>query len=154
MGRLRKFLAKIWRPALLGGFVFWLPDLLYHYVARSEPKSSAILVLTVTMSAGVIIAYFLSKPYVRHAVSRSLSVLIGIWVLGPTIILLGQTYQGAGFRNPQSIPYWAVATIFPPLTLVMAGFDLSIFALLLATTSLLILYWVVERERIQSPVQK
>lgn len=150
VGRLRKVVAERWRDALLGGVAFWLPDFLYHYFARSEPNATAIWALTLIMPSAVTLAYFFTKHNVEGAVSRAFSMLIGIWCLGPTMIMLGQTFQGAGFRNIQSLPYWAVASLFPPLTLVLAGFDLSIFALLIATISLVLLYWVVERRRRQS----
>lgn len=147
LGRLRKIVVQRWRRALFGGVTFWLPDFLYHYLARSEPSTNAILLLTFVMPLAVIVAYFVTKLNAEGGVSRAWSMLGGIWCLGPTMIMLGQTYQGAGFRNIQSVPYWAVATVFPPLTLVMAGFDLSIFALVFGTTSLLLLYWVVERRQ-------
>jgi len=147
MGRLRNAAAKRWRDALLGGVAFWLPNFLYHYFARSEPNATAMLALTLIMPSAVTLAYVLTKHNVEGDVSRSFSMLIGIWCLGPTMIMFGQTFQGAGFRNIQSLPYWAVASLFPPLTLVLAGFDLSIFALLLATILLVLLYWVVERRR-------
>jgi len=152
MGRLREIVGTRWRDALLGGITFWLPDFLYHYFARSEPSTNAMLLLTLIMPSAVTAAYFLAKRNAARRASRAWSILIGIWCLGPTMIMLGQTYEGAGFRNIRSVPYWAVASVFPPLTLVMAGFDLSIFALLLATTSLLLLYWLVEWRGRQSPL--
>lgn len=150
-GRLRDIVAQRWRIALLGGVAFWLPDFLYHYFARSEPTASAIWTLTLIMPFAVTVAYFVGRTSVQNgARSRAFSMLLGIWYLGPTMIMLGQTFEGAGFRNVQTIPFWAVASVFPPLTLMLAGYDLSIFALLLATMSLVLVYWMVERRRGQS----
>lgn len=114
VGRLRKIVAARWRDALLGGVAFWLPDFLYHYFARSEPNATAIWVLTFAMPSAVTVAYFLAKHNVAGGASRAFSMLIGIWCLGPTMIMLGQTYQGAGFRNIWSLPYWAAGSLFPP----------------------------------------
>jgi hypothetical protein len=73
--------------------------------------------------------------------------LLGVWYLGPTMIMLGQTFEGAGFRHVQTLPFWAVATVFPPLTLMLAGYDLTVTGLLLATIFLVLAYWIVERPR-------
>lgn len=134
---------------MLGGVVFWLPNLLYHYLAKTEPTGAALLVLTVIMPFAVCVAYFISRAKGRHSLHAS-SMLLGIWILGPTMIILGQTFEGAGFRNVQTLLYWAVATAFPPLTLVMAGFDLSVGALLLGTVLLLLARCIYERTE---PVQ-
>ena len=148
--RLRSLVMLRWRAALLGGLAFWMPDFLYHYFARSEPTTTAIWVLTVTMPSALVFVYCIGRDNNENkARSRAISMLLGIWFLGPTIIMLGQTFEGAGFRNVQPLFYWAVATVFPPLTLLMAGFDLSVFALLLASVSLALMYWLLEQRRKQ-----
>jgi hypothetical protein len=65
--------------------------------------------------------------------------LLGIWILAPTMIALGQTYQGAGFGNVYTLAVVIFATLFPPLILIMAGYDLSIMALALGTIVLLVM---------------
>lgn len=149
-GRLRVFVAQRWRDALLAGGVFWLPDFLYHCFARSEPTSSAIWALTLIMPSAVMLAYFAGRTHTQTGThSRAFSMLLGIWCVGPTMIMLGQSFEGAGFKNVQSIPFWLVASVFPPLALLMAGYDLSVFALLLATVLLVAMYWLIERRRKQ-----
>lgn len=144
--RLKEIVEMRWREALLGSITFWLPDVLHHYFTRSEPTMSARWILTLVMPSVATAAYFLAKRNVARHASRAWSMLLGIWCLGPMMIGLGQTFEGAGFRSSiWNVPLCIVAGVFPPLTLVLAGFDLSVFALLLATLSLLLIYRFVER---------
>ncbi len=144
----RTVISERWRAALLAGVAFWLPDVLYHYLARSEPTTGAIWALTLIMPSAVAFAYFMGGNNAQGgARSRSFSMLLGVWYLGPTMIILGQTFGGAGFRNIQTLPFWAVATVFPPLTLMLAGYDLTVPGLLLATIFLVLAYRIVERPR-------
>src|SRR5271169_5861077 len=149
--RFLRVLVERWRSILLGGIAFWLPDLLYDCIAKREPTTVAIVMLTLIMPFAACLAYFGSRATGRNR-SVASSMLLGIWLLGPTMIMLGQTYEGAGFRHVQSLPYWILGTVFPPVTLLLAGFDLSIGALLLGTGALLLARRVCERsESIQQP---
>jgi hypothetical protein len=135
-----------WKAALFGGSVFWLPDLAYHYFRRSEPTTTAIWVLTLVMPFVVTLAYFSVRSKAKTGPrSLAFSMLLGVWVLGPTMIVLGQTYQGAGFRSIYTLAAVVFATVFPPLTLIMAGYDLSIMALLLGTGALLLVRRICEQ---------
>jgi len=119
----------------MGGLLFWFPDVLRSYFVRSEPNLTTIWVLTflmpLTMVAGYIAMRRNPKTKVRSHIETS--ILLGIWVLGPTMVGIAQTFQGAGFRFIGTLPVVIFATIFPPVLLIMAGYDLTIFALLLAT---------------------
>lgn len=67
------------------------------------------------------------------------SMLLGIWGLGPAMIGIAQTFQGAGFKHIQALVVVILGTIFPPILLIMAGYDLTIFALLLVTAILILI---------------
>jgi|SRR5579872_1022339 len=144
--RFRDFLAERWKAALLGGVVFWLPNLLYHYFKRSEPTTAAIWALTLIMPFVVVVAYFVVRSKAQNETrSLAFSMLLGVWLLGPTMIVLGQTYQGAGLKSIYTLAVAIFATVFPPLTLIMAGYDLSIMALLLGTAALLLVRRICEQ---------
>jgi hypothetical protein len=144
--RFRDALAGRWKSALIGGVVFWLPDVLYDYFKRSEPTVAAIWALTFIMPFAVTLAYFVVKSTVQ-AQTRSLafSMLLGIWLLAPTMIALGQTFQGVGFRNIYTVAVVIFATVFPPIVLILSGYDLSIMALLAGTVALLLFRRIFEQ---------
>jgi hypothetical protein len=144
--RIRRALAERWQPALVGGVAFWLPDVLYDYVKRSEPTATGIWALTLIMPFAVSVAYLLMKSRApANTRSLALSMLLGVWLLGPTMIGLGQTFRGAGLRDIHAVAVIIFGTVFPPLILIMAGYDLSIMALLLGTVSLLLARRIYER---------
>jgi hypothetical protein len=139
--RVWDFLVRRWRPALIGGLLFWCPDVLRSYFVKSEPSAAAIGVLTFLMPLVVIAGYLIMRrnPQTEASARIETSILLGIWILGPTMVGIAQTFQGVGFRFIGTLPVVIFATIFPPVLLIMAGYDLSIFALLLATSVLIVL---------------
>jgi hypothetical protein len=142
-----------WRRMLLGAFSFWLPDIIYHYVRKSELSEAAIWEMTAVMPILTLIAYIAvrlttgSRNEDRRSVA--ISMLLGIWVLAPAMISIGTTFAGAGLRSGSgSLLVVILGTVlFPIYTLIMAGYDLTIPALFLVTILLVGAHFAFERTR-------
>ena len=127
-----------WPRMLLGGVSFWLPDILYHYIRHTELTSTAIWEMAIAMPALAMLAYAVVLASGRHddggRQSLATSMILGIWVLAPTMITLGTSFAGAGFRSGVSVLTVIFATaLFPAFAPMMAGYDLTIPGLLLVT---------------------
>jgi peptidoglycan/LPS O-acetylase OafA/YrhL len=138
----------IWRNFLLGGIVFWLPDLARAYIQKTEPSRMQIWLLTLGMPFAVVVTYIATRARIQtHARSVALSMLLGIWALGPSMMALAWT----ALDRPPSVTALVIGifvfTILPPFTLMMAGYDLSILALLLVTAVLIVLHLKFEKGR-------
>jgi hypothetical protein len=141
-----------WRTMLVGAFSFWLPDIVYHFASESELSTTAIWTMTAVMPLLALIAYGAVVCTIgRRGEGRwsvATSMLLGIWVLAPTMIGLGQTFAGAGFRSGHASIVIILGTVlFPIYALIMSGYDLTIPALLLVTILLLGVRFTFERRQ-------
>jgi hypothetical protein len=154
-GSLKRFaLAALgeWRTILLGAFSFWLPDIVYHFLRKTELSTAAIWTMTAVMPLLALVAYtavlFGTGRRDEGRPSVATSMLLGIWVLAPTMIGLGQTFAGAGFRSGYGFLVVVFGTVlFPIFALMLSGYDLTIPALLLITILLVAARFVFERRR-------
>ena len=148
----------MWRYLFLGGVCFWLPDVAYHCVAKSEDTLLAIGLLTLGMPLAVVFAWLAARGRRQNEIqSISLSMMLGVWLLGPTMIMLGLTCLGAGFRSGSLIANLAwllLFTLVPFYLLIMAGLDFTILGLLLGTFVLLMLDRVYEKGRPLLPPER
>lgn len=132
-----------WRRMLLGGGSFWLLDILYHYFRKTELTSTAIWEMAVLMPFLAMLSYASVLAAARHddagRQSVAASMLLGIWVLAPTMITIGASFAGAGFRSGLISVLTVIfgTALFPIFTLIMSGYDLTIPALLLVTILLI-----------------
>ena len=155
IGFLRRPLRE-WRSMLLGGVSFWLPDVIYHYLRKTELISTAIWEMTVTMPLLAMLTYATVLVVARHhgegRQPLASSVLLGIWVLAPTMITLGTSFAGAGFRSGlvSLVTVIFATALFPIFALMMAGYDLTIPALLLVTIMLVGARFAFERRTSRS----
>ena len=141
-----------WRRMLLGAVSFWLPDIVYHCLRKTELSTAAIWTMTAVMPLLALITYgaVLCTTGRCHEGRWSVatSMLLGIRVLAPTMIGLGQTFAGAGFRSGHASLVIILGTIlFPIYALIMSGYDLTIPALLLVTILLVGARLTFERRR-------
>lgn len=137
---------------LLGAVSFWLPDIIYHYLRKTELSTAAIWTMTAVMPLLALITYgaVLCTTGRCHEGRWSVatSMLLGIRVLAPMMIGLGQTFAGAGFRSGHASLVIILGTIlFPIYALIMSGYDLTIPALLLVTILLVGARLTFERRR-------
>lgn len=134
----------IWRRTLclfLGGVSFWVPTTTVELATRHELNG---IVGTLVPPAALLAAYLLLRRHIRLK-SAALWMLAGTYLLGPLFMMVGWTALGGGFAsslNGRNDPaYLALACVFPPLTLVLAGYDGTLLGVLLVTLLMPLVQW-------------
>jgi hypothetical protein len=135
--------SKALTQALLGGFVFWTPNVVVHWIIAYRFSGFVVLGLTVLLPATTILFFrtFL-WPSLRQEsrLSQALFAVLGIWVTGPSMLTFSSSFCGGGLTQPDAWRFFVFGTLlFPLFTLVMSAYDGSFFALLLATLLLPVL---------------
>jgi hypothetical protein len=132
--------------ALLGGLAFWLPDVLLHSLALFSPTFAdlpLVFVSTVVLPAALFVAWRSEKRSNLNP-SAALWMLLGVWFMGPLMMMLGFSFEpGSGFR--QGSLFAAVGrlllftALFPVFTFTMSAYDASMGALGIGTVMMLAL---------------
>ena len=134
---------------LLGAAAFWAPDTLVHVCAGKGFSGRQAVLLAVLQPEAVLGATmaFASTQRLHCTRLMPLFVLAGIWLAAGPVIALNSTFSGGG---PTETRNWNALLIglLPPVALMMAGYDGSLFALLGATACLLVLAGAGVRPRI------
>lgn len=118
---------------VLGGFCFWAPTTVIHILTRRDLN---LVVATVLPPAALLGAYFGLRRHIQLK-NAALWMLAGLYVLGPIFIMAGWTPLRGGFYIPlagwRDFVYLALICFVPPFTLVLAGYDGTMFGMLAAT---------------------
>src|ERR1700674_1742722 len=135
--------AKALTYALLGGLVFWTPNVVVHWIIAYQFSGFVVIVLTVLLPATTILFFrtFL-WPSLRQEsrLSLALFAVLGIWITGPSMLTFSSSFCGGGISQPDAWRFFVFGTLlFPLFTLVMSAYDGTFFALLLTTLLLPIL---------------
>jgi len=134
----------IWAYAyfFIGGIIFWIPSVVAHAARGYNFWWLNGLMLTflsplVTLSGISVFLRLRRKKNDRSFIA--LSMLLGIWVLGPLFTTINATLAGAGFANAGVWKFVVITTFFFPIfTFEFSTYDGTLLAVLL-TTFLLIL---------------
>lgn len=119
------------RLILLGAMCFWGPELLIYGWTQHETNWTVITyLLPSTLSAAYFLVLFFRGARPENP-SAAIYMFVGLWLLGPTAILLGSTFQGAGLYTGADSLLAVPMGLFPPYTCIMTTYDGSLFALLL-----------------------
>jgi hypothetical protein len=135
----------------IGAASFWLPDSLWHAIRGSNFSGADVLAITVLMPLTLFITYLFVKGRPTDEPRRyiGLPMMLGVWMLGGFFITVGSSLSGGGFVGPDGIRGGVFITLIglvPPFTYVLAAYDASLGALMLATLAA-ILIGVKERSR-------
>jgi hypothetical protein len=135
--------AKALTYALLGGLVFWTPNVVVHWIVAYQFSGVVVIVLTVLLPATTLLFFrtFL-WPSLRQECRLSLALfsVLGIWITGPSMLTFSSSFCGGGLSQPDAWRFFVFGTLlFPLFTLVMSAYDGTFFALLLTTLLLPIL---------------
>jgi hypothetical protein len=123
---------------VFGAAAFWLPDAIWHIVRGSHFSGRDVLALTVLMPLALLAAFVLIKRLYVGGLGEhvGLPMMLGVWMLGGLFIdfggLLSGSYAGRA-DGLQSALYVALIGFVPPLTYILATYDGSLGALILAT---------------------
>jgi hypothetical protein len=135
--------AKALTYALLGGLVFWTPNVVVHWIIAYQFSGFVVIFLTVLLPATTILFFRIFLwPSLRqeNRLSLALFAVLGIWITGPSMLTFSSSFCGGGLSQPDACRFFVFGTLlFPLFTLVMSAYDGTFFALLLTTLLLPIL---------------
>ena len=135
--------AKALSYALLGGLVFWTPNIVVHWIIAYRFSGFVVIGLTVLLPVTTILFFriFLWPSMKQESrLSQSVFAVLGIWITGPSMLTLSSSFCGGGLSQPDAWRFFVFGTLlFPLFTLVMSAFDGTFFALLLTTVLLPVL---------------
>ena len=139
LGRTTKALTH----ALLGGLVFWTPNVVVHWIIAYRFSGFVVIGLTVLLPATTILFFRTPSwpsPKQESRLSQALFAVLGIWIAGPSMLTFSASFCGGGLSQPDAWRFFVFGTLlFPVFTFVMSAYDGTLFALLLATLLLPIL---------------
>jgi hypothetical protein len=129
--------------ALLGGLVFWTPNVVVHWVIAYRFSGFVVIGLTVLLPVTTILffrAFLWPSLLQERRLSQAVVAVLGIWITGPSMLTFSSSFCGGGLSQPDAWRFFVFGTLlFPLFTLVMSAFDGTFFALLLTTVLLPIL---------------
>jgi len=124
----------------LGGFIFWAPTVLLHWLRGYRFSGFDVLSLTILLPTTTVLLFVLGRKVsgtIANRLSDVLFLLLGIWLLGPLMMSVGATFSGGGFSKPDSWQFVLIGTtLFPVFTFMMSAYDGTLGALLLTTAVL------------------
>jgi uncharacterized membrane protein AbrB (regulator of aidB expression) len=127
-------------PALIGGFSFWVPDIVTKGLGIDAFHS--VRILSVLSPVTLFLSYMICRSYVDTKRRRIvLAMLAGAWILSPVMISVATTFAGGFWARPSD--QWiatfllvAAGTVFPPLWISFSTYDGTLGALLVATVAM------------------
>jgi hypothetical protein len=129
--------AKAFAYALLGGLVFWTPNVVIHWIVGYRFSGFVVIGLTVLLPVLTILFFrlFLWPSLLQESrLSQAVFAVLGIWITGPSMLTFSSSFCGGGLSQPDAWRFFVFGTLlFPPFTIVMSAFDGTFFALLLTT---------------------
>jgi len=139
LGRTTKALTH----ALLGGLVFWTPNVVVHWIIAYRFSGFVVIGLTVLLPATTIFFFRMiswPSPKQQSRLSQALFAVLGIWIAGPSMLTFSSSFCGGGLSQPDAWRFFVFGTLlFPVFTLVMSAYDGTVFAVMLTTLLLPIL---------------
>jgi hypothetical protein len=140
---------KLWfKYFLLGGLSCWGPEIVVAAVGAAMGRLWELPNLILPLTA--CLAYLLllrSERRLQSDPSIAGSMLIGIWVLAPTLIFIEATFKGGGFRiGGNGLWYFLLFSLMPWYVLDIATYDVSLGALLVVAIFLAVEHWRHERK--------
>jgi len=148
---------KLWfKYFLLGGLSCWGPEIIVAAIGAAMHRLWELPNLILPLSA--CIAYLLllrSERRLQSDPSIAGCMLLGVWVLAPTLILIESTFRGGEFRSAGNDFWYLLLFSFMPLYVFdMATYDLSLGALLVVTVFLVLGHWRRERNHWVFPLKR
>ncbi len=124
---------------LVGGFAFWLPDIILDAFLRKDIDKRIILALLMpaSLAIGFWILHF--RLFKRTRSFGALHMLAGMFLLGPLLLNIANSFIGGGFSSFERGSDWLwflLTSFFPPYFLIMAVYDGSAAALIFGSVML------------------
>lgn len=124
---------------VLGGVVFWAPDVLAHWLRASRFSNFDVVGLTVLLPVTTYLFFQIVWRPARNQhdrLSEALFAVLGIWMIGPSMLTLSLIFCDRLSRS-DAWHFFTIGTLlFPLFTFLMSTYDGSVFAVLLTTLAL------------------
>jgi hypothetical protein len=128
---------------LLGGIVFWVPNITVHWITGFRFSYADAIGVTFFLPAATYLFFRMFWWPLRkqeERLSSALFAVLGIWILGPSMLTFSASFCGGGLTQPDAWHFFVTGTLlFPLFTFVMSTYDGTLFALLFVTLLLPIL---------------
>jgi hypothetical protein len=122
---------------LLRGLVFWTPGVVVHWMRAYRFSGFDVIALTVLLPLTTYLFFRIVWWQLREQESRlsqALFAVLGIWIIGPSMLTFSSSFCGGGLSQPGAWHFFVFGTLlFPVFTFIMAAYDGTLGALLLAT---------------------
>jgi len=129
--------------ALLGGIVFWAPNIAVHWITGFRFSYPDAIGITFLLPAATVLFFRLVWWPWRKQDDRlpsALFAVLGIWITGPAMLTVSASFCGGGLAQSDAWRFFVFGTLlFPLFTFVMSTYDGTLFALLFVTLLLPIL---------------
>ncbi len=116
---------------LFGAIGFWLPDVLLNVWGINS-----LFLFTILPMLGLLITYLIVRHFWHYRGGPSIAffMIVGVWLFGPTAMMVGASFSGGGFATGLADTLVVIALgLLPPYTLIMATYDGSLIGLLVAS---------------------
>ncbi len=119
------------------GAVFWVPSIVVHLISGTNFSGQRVWVVTMLSVLASIFSFrVLNRLFAAPAYRAAalLSLLVGIWLLGPLATMLSASFSGGGFSRPGALEAVLSQTVhFVPGAFVAATYDGTLGALAAVT---------------------
>jgi hypothetical protein len=127
-----------------GAISFWLPDTIWHAIRRYKFSSPDVIAITILLPLTLLGMYLFikSRPASERRSSVGLPLMLGVWMSGGFFIAMGAGFEGGGFVGGNGSRGGVAMTLIgllPPGTYMMAAYDGSLGALVLATLAAILI---------------
>src|SRR5438132_13279330 len=111
-----------------GAFVYWSADVALHWMVPEEAGLWILLTFAVPVVVGIAYKQFCRRPDRRgYGPGIPISMLLGIWAIGPLALAVGMLAAGGKFLDPGSrVEFLKLWTVFPLATFIMATYSGSL----------------------------
>jgi len=110
--------AKALSYALLGGLVFWTPNVVVHWVIAYRFSGFVVIGLTVLLPVTIILFFrtFLWPSLNQVSrMSQAVYAVLGIWITGPSMLTFSSSFCGGGLSQPDAWRFFVFGTLLFPL---------------------------------------
>lgn len=123
--------------AFLGGLIFWVPDIVLHWLSGNLFSGWDVLILTLSLpliTCSVLVLHWRRSLERESHAPEAFAALVGIWLFGPAMMSLGWVFTSA---PPHRLLFVVgCSVLFPVCTPMMSTYDGTLFAVLITTALL------------------
>ena len=100
--------------ALLGGLVFWAPNVLVHWIIAYRFSGFVVIGLTILLPVTTILFFrtFLWPSLLQESrISQAVIAVLGIWITGPSMLTFSSSFCGGGLTQPDAWRFFVFVTL-------------------------------------------